>query len=181
MLKKKLASRFLITAGWLAAITILRWDWGRYLFLFWLGGILGGFLIDSDQLFYLWTFPKKEASLAVRQLFRHRQWQLAVKLLASTSRQRVKLAFHNAPFQVFFTIFGFWVLTSTTSWFGRGMVIVMLLALLQEEIELLLINQDKFLRQRLFWLLQKPLSLKQQKLFVVLMSFFFLGLNLLLI
>ncbi|PJE69183.1 hypothetical protein COU96_01125 [Candidatus Shapirobacteria bacterium CG10_big_fil_rev_8_21_14_0_10_38_14] len=185
MFRKELINRFLFTLIWLVVVTLLRLpagNWGWYLILFWLGAGFGTLLIDLDHWFYvLVTFPQEGTSIVVRKFLKERRWREATQILSQNAQERIKLPFRNAPFQIFFTIFCFWVLTSTASWFGKGMAMAMLLQLLREEIVLLLKGRDEFLCQRLFWLLQKSPTLKQQKFFVILMLLFFLGLNLLLI
>lgn len=172
----------LVTFIWLLVVTLLRWHRGVYLPFFWLGAFLGTFLLDLDDWFYvLVVYPQEGVSVVIRKFLRERRWREARQILKQTAAKRTKLPLSNAPFQVFFTLFCFWALISTESWFGKGLVMAMNLQLLREEIVFLLKGKDEFLRQRLFWLFQRPATLKQQKFFVILMLFCFLGLNLLLI
>jgi hypothetical protein len=182
MLKKEIRSHLLVTFIWLALVTFFRWRWHWDLVFLWSGGLIGAFLLDLDQLLYVfWIYPQELTSLRVRSLFGQRRFKAALGLLSDTDEERFKLAFHNALFQPIFYVFCFFVLTSTGSLFGAGLVMAMALHLLKEEIKALLWGREELLRKRLFWLIRGEVSLYSQKLFVVLMLLIFLGLNLLLI
>ena len=192
MLKKELKGHYFVTLIWLAAIVILRLlinlkvffsainflSW----FLFCLGALLGTFILDIDQLVSaLFFYSESLAAKQVRQLIRQNKFKEIAFLLADTYQERIKRPFHSAIFQAFFALFSFWVVTSTGYWFGKGMVMAMGLHLLKDEIELLLKSRPELLRPWLFWQIKREVSFCEQKIFVVVMSLFFLGLNLLLI
>lgn len=182
MLKKEVRNHLLVTLVWLVVITLLRWDWQWNLILLWLGGLLGTFLIDLDHLLYaLIIYPQEITSMRVKRLIDQRQFKEALVLLVDTQDERLKLSFHNALFQPILCIACFFVLTSTGSLFGSGLVMTMALHLLKDELELLLRGRGEHLRRLLFWQVKKEISLNQQKLFVMIMLLAFLGLNLLLI
>jgi len=192
MLEKELKGHYFVTLIWLAAIVILRLlinlkvffsainflSW----FMFCIGALWGTFILDIDQLVsVLFFYPESLAAKQVRQLFRQNKFKEIAFLLADTYQERIKRPFHSAIFQTFFAFFSFWVITSTGFWFGKGMVMAMGLHLLKDEIELLLKNRPELLRPWLFWQIKKEVSFRQQKIFVVIMLLFFLGLNLILI
>ena len=180
MLKKELRSHFLVTLVWLVAITLLRWDWN--LILLWLGGLVGTFLLDIDHLFYLLVvYPHELTGMRVKRLFEQGRIKEALVLVADTQDERFKLSFHNALFQLILYVVCFFVLTSTGSLFGAGLVMAMALHLLKDEFELLFKGKEKRLREWLFWQVKGEISFYHQKLFVILMLLIFLGLNLLLI
>lgn len=182
MARKELVSHLLVTLIWLVLVTFLRWQWGWYLVWLWLGGAAGTFLLDLDHLFYtLFLYPQEATSLKVKQLLSQKQLKEAFILLVQTHDERARLSFHNAFFQVIFMVFCFWVVTSSASWFGRGLVMAMALHLLKDELELYFAGKQKWLRQLLFWPIKKEFSLQQEKNFLILMVLLFLGLSLLLI
>jgi len=181
-LQKEFWRHLLITFVWLVLTTLLRWSWHWNLISLWLGGLLGTFLLDIDHLLYvLAIYPHELTSMRVKRLIDQRQFKDALVLLADTRGERVKLPFHNALFQPIFYVFCFFVLTSTGSLFGAGLVMTMALHLLMDEFELLLAGRDEYLRKWLFWQVKGEVSLQNQKFFVFLMLLVFLGLNLLLI
>lgn len=181
-LRKEFRRHLLVTFVWLVVITFLRWSWHWNLILLWLGGLVGTFLLDLDQLLYaLFIYPQELTSMRVKRLIQQQRFKDALALLADTQGERTKLAFHNALFQPIFYVFCFFVLTSTGSLFGAGLVMAMALHLLKDELELLMKGRDEELRKWLFWQVKGKVSLRNQKFFIILMLLVFLGLNLLLI
>lgn len=189
MLKKEIKNHLLVTLVWLALISLLRLNWhlpfGRQVWnltFLWLGGLAGTFLLDIDHLLYaLIIYPHELTSMRVKRFIDQRQFKEALVLLVDTQEERLKLAFHNAIFQPTLYIICFFVLTSTGSLFGAGLVMAMALHLLKDELELLFKGRDEDLRKWLFWQVQAEISLRNQRFFVILMLLIFLGLNLLLI
>lgn len=182
MLRKKIASGLLFTLLWLAAVTLLRWDWHFNLIWLWLGGLVGTFLLDIDHLLDIFfVHPNEVAKTETVSLLRQRKIREAVVFLADTAANRTKLIFHSTLAQVFFYGLCFWVLTSTGSLFVKGMVMAAGLHLLKDEVLLLISGQENLFRQNFFWQIKKELSSAQLKIFVILMLLVFLGLNLLLV
>lgn len=185
MLKKEFKSHLFATLVWLTVITLVRWDWLRQpadLLFLWLGGLIGFLLLDVDHYLYALVFyPQELTSLRIKHLLKQRRFRESVELIADTNRERIRLSFHNALFQLVFYIFCFFALTSTDNWFGKGLVMVMALHLLRDEVVCLLRGQDEFLHQWLFSQFNVKISFKHQRFFVIFMILIFLGLNLLLI
>lgn len=181
-LQREFKRHLLVTLGWLALITLLRWSWHWNLISLWLGGLLGTFLLDIDHLLYVfWIYPQEPTSMKARQLIEQSRFKEALILLSDTHEERLRKPFHSALFQPIFYVFCFFVLTSTGSLFGAGLVLAMALQLLREELELLLKGREENLHRWLFWQVKTEVSLRNQKFFVILMLLIFLGLNLLLI
>lgn len=192
MLEKELKSHYFVTLVWLSALVILRLLLNLKVFFnvisvvswitFCLGAIAGTFLLDIDHILYTLVFnPQEPTSLKIKQLLRQKQYKEAFIFLVDTHLERVKLPLHNAIFQVVFSVFCFWVLTSTGSWFGKGLVMAVVLHLLKDEYHCFLKGKEAFLRSWLFWQIKREVSFREQKIFLAIMLLFFLGLNLLLI
>jgi hypothetical protein len=140
------------------------------------------FLIDLDHFLYVLVVnPHELTSMRVRRLLDQRRFKEALILLGDTADERLRLAFHNALFQPILYVFCFFVLTSTGNLFGAGLVMAMALHLLKDEFSLILRGREEFLHRWLWWQVKTQVSLRQQKFFVILMTFIFLGLNILLI
>ena len=181
MLKKEVISHFSVTVVWLVIVTLLRWDWHWNLILLWLGGLVGTFLIDLDHLLYtLVIYPQEITSMRVKNLLQQKSFKEALILLVDTHDERLRLSFHNALFQIVLFVLCFFVLTSTSSLFGAGLVMAMALHLLKDELELLFQGKGEHLRLLLFWPIKREISLHQQKVFLIIMILVFLGLSLLL-
>lgn len=182
MLKKRLSVRLLATLVWLVLVTLLRWQWRWELIGFWIGGVIGTYLLDLDHFFYCFLIhPEQPTSQKLKALWQQRQYKEISALLVQTRAERLRLPFHNAAFQTGFYVFCFWVLISTPGLLGSGLVMAMALDLLRKEAWSLLKGKEVALRQWLFWPLNREISFYQQRLFVALMAMVFLALSLLLI
>lgn len=189
MLKKKAANRLFPTLVWLVVVSVLHWNWqlsagsqAPGLISLWLGAFLGTYLLDLDHLLYLLIIKPQEAtSLRVSQLFKQKQIREGLGVAAATQEERVRLPFHSALFQPVLYVLCFFVLTSTNSLFGAGLVMAMALHLLVQEVSGLLQGREEHLRRWLFWPIKGEVSFRAQKYFVIIMVMVFLGLNLFLI
>ena len=182
MVQKLLKSRLLIFFIWFLVIFLLRWQWGWHWLAFILGGGLGLLLVDLDHLIYvLLVYPHESDSLKIKNLLIQKKWRQGYEALLASRPIRIKLAFRNIFFQAIFLIFCFWLLTSTISWLGRGLVMAFELQLLRENLLFSFQGKDEFLNQRLFWVLKQRPSFKTQKLLLTIIVMAFVGLSWLLI
>ena len=166
---------------WLVIVSFLRWPPTLALIWLWLGGLVGMFLLEIDHLFYLLLIrPYELTSLRLRRLLDQHRFKEALVLLVDTRQERIKLSFHHALFQVVLLVLALFVLTSTISLFGAGLVMGMILHLLKDELGDLFVREEH-LRRWLFWTVKTEVSFHFQKIFVMVMVLAFLGLNLLLI
>ena len=182
MIKRRVSARLLVTLVWLLIITLLRWQWYWDLIGFWIGGVIGTYLLDLDHLFFCFlTHPEQLTSQKLKALWQQRQYKEISLLLIQTRAERLRLPFHNAVFQVGFYVFCFWVLISTPGLLGKGLVMAMALDLVRKQVWSLLKRKETALRQWLFWPLSREISFYQQRIFIALMALVFIGLSLLLI
>ena len=184
MIKKELRIHLLLVFSWLLIITLLRLPAGRQvgdllnLIWFWLGGFTGTFLIDLDHFIYLFfTNPHELTSQRAQRLWEQKRIKEMIALTFDTVEERIKLAFHNAFFQVILLVLCFFVLTSTSNLFGAGLVMSMFLHLLKDELYEWWRGREERLREWLFWPVKIDISFQQQKFFLILMLLAFLGLN----
>ncbi len=127
--------------------------------VFWFGGILGTLLPDLEHLVYVYfSRPYELTSQRVKQMLQGRRIVQALELLKDTRYERTHLIFHTIWFQVVFFFLAFWILTSSGSILGRGLVLAFLLHLLIDQVLDLwkLGNLDK-------WLSQMPLALDKNQ------------------
>lgn len=182
MFKKEFLSHFFITLIWLLIITLLRWSWQWNLIWLWLGGFIGTFLIDLDHFIYLFfTNPHELTSQRAQRLWEQKHLKELVILTFNTTEERIRLAFHNVLFQLILFILCFFVLTSTGSLFGSGLVMSMALHLLKDEFHEWQVGREERLGQWLFWPIKMEVSLQNQKIFLIFMALLFVGLNFFLI
>ena len=101
---------------------------------FWLGGIIGTILPDIDHLLYMYLRPQELTTQRVGYLINKHEIKRTFTLLYETRGERNDLIFHTAFFQVIFLVLTFWMLTSSGSYFGRGLVLAFSLHLLVDQI-----------------------------------------------
>ncbi len=107
-----------------------------YYWPFWLGGIVGILLPELDHLVYVFFLnPHEVTSQRVRFLCKNRQFKRCAQLLLSTGQERIGLIFHTILFQAIFMALTFWVMTSSTSLFGKGIVLAFSLHLVIDQID----------------------------------------------
>lgn len=182
MLKKEKTVLILLTLIWLAAVTLLRWNWNLDLVWLWLGGLTGIFFLDIDHLFYLLVInPYELTSQRVKRLFQQKKIKEALALIGETVEERTRMPLHNAFFQVILYILAFFTLTSSANLFGAGLVMGMAFHLLKDEVFHLLFGQEEKLKKWLFWQSNNDVSNQNQKIFVLIMALVFVALNWLLI
>jgi hypothetical protein len=101
---------------------------------FWVGGLVGTLLPDLDHLLYVFFLrPEELTSQRVNYMLEKRNLWGSLNLLAETRSERTKLVFHTALFQIIFVILSFWMVTSSGSFFGRGVVLAFLLHLIVDQ------------------------------------------------
>ena len=101
---------------------------------FWVGGIVGLFFPYLDHFLYVFLLkPYELTSQRVKFLFNSKRYKECLKLLIDTKTERVDLIIHSVYFQIIFAVLTFWVLTSSGSLIGRGIVLAFYLHLLVDQ------------------------------------------------
>lgn len=91
---------------------------------FWLGGAIGVILPDIDHILYVYFIkPTDLSSQRVNYLVNKKQLWRSVQLLYETRNERNGLIFHTIFFQLIFLVLTFWMMSSSASLFGRGLVL----------------------------------------------------------
>lgn len=169
-MRRKLFIHFSFLISFFLLISLYRNWFDLYYWPFWLGGIVGTLLPEIDHLIYVFfSNPQEVTSQRVRYLCNSRQFKNCFWLLASTTAERARLIFHTVLFQAIFFILTFWVLTSSASLFGRGLVLSFALHLAIDQIEEVM---NKGSLQSWFW--QIPISLGRKQINVFLGTVIFL-------
>lgn len=98
---------------------------------FWLGGLTGSLLPILDHLIYVFFLaPQELSSQRVVYLFRNKNFTSALRLLIESRMERTNLIFHSNTFLVVISILTFWILSSSGSLVGTGLVLGALIYLL---------------------------------------------------
>lgn len=107
--------------------------WG--IWPFWVGGIVGTLLPDIDHIIYFYFIrPNDLTSQRFNYLAQKSEIKRMLTLLYETRDERRGLIFHSVFFQIIFMILTFWMLSSSSSLFGRGLVLAFALHLSIDQI-----------------------------------------------
>lgn len=126
---------------------------------FWLGGIFGTLLPDLDHIIYFYFVSPMELTSQRFDFLAHKKavGRMA-RLLYETRKERNGLIFHTLFFQAIFLILTFWMLTSSQSLFGRGMVLAFAMHLSIDQI--IDITEEGSLKN---WMNYLPFNLDEHK------------------
>jgi len=133
-MKKEIFVHLSFLVSFLIFVSLLKGWLSLSSWPFWVGGILGTILPDIDHLLYVFLLrPQELTSQRVSHMVGKRDLLGSMNLLAETRAERTKLVFHTATFQLIFLVLTFFVLTSSGSLLGRGIVMAFSLHLLVDE------------------------------------------------
>ncbi len=102
---------------------------------FWLGGLVGTILPDIDHLIYVFFLnPHELTSQRVSFLFKKKEFLRVITLLYETRNERKSLIFHTFLFQIIFFILTFFIVSSSSSFLVRGIVLAFSLHLVVDQL-----------------------------------------------
>jgi hypothetical protein len=123
-MRKYFTLHFLTLFVFFAAVTLLKRYFEAYYLLFWIGGIVGTFMPDLDQLIYIYLLsPSDPISQEAQSEISKRHYIGTWSRLIAGRRERTKLIFHTVQFNALFLLLSIFVLTSSASIFGHGLVL----------------------------------------------------------
>ena len=164
--------------GWvllvyLAGVTLARWRWDWQILGWWTGGVVGWSLLVLDRwLWVYWTRPEAQLSYRVRWLVKQKRIKEAWEEILRRKEEQDKLAFRSVLFQLAWVGLAFFAVTSTVGLFGKGVVMGVGLHLLYDEWKDYL-KSAELLRDWLFWPIKRPVSLKETRAYLWLMTLSF--------
>ena len=86
--------------------------------------MVGVFLPDIDHLIYIFFLsPQELTSQRMNFLLGRKEIKRSIELLYETRSERRGLIFHTFFFQIILLILTFWLLSSSASLFGKGLVL----------------------------------------------------------
>ena len=127
-------NKFIAVVVLLIVLTLVK-SWFSFSYaLVWLGVLVGFYLPIIDHIIYAYVLrPELEVSGHIRSLISIKKVRELVSYINQTESERQKLIIHTCYFQVVFLILTFFILTSSSSLFGRGLVYGFSLALFVEQ------------------------------------------------
>lgn len=178
-LRKEVVSHFSVTLVYFFLVSLFNLGLGWRLLIFWLGALIGTFLLDIDHII-LGLNPLTEAEWAAKfkALWKEKKYKEAIIVGADSHVSHRRLIFHSVIFQPILLILTFFILTSTGSLFGAGLIMSMNLHLLKDLWHCYL--EEKRLAW-FFWPLKQLPDQKFQQAYLFVMTGFFLLLTLFLI
>ncbi|OGM12897.1 hypothetical protein A2141_05905 [Candidatus Woesebacteria bacterium RBG_16_40_11] len=159
-MRKYLITHLAFLLAFFLLITLLK-HWFSLIYLyFWAGGMVGFAFPLVDHLLYAYVLrPEEVVSERIRYMIRKRELKNALNFIILTRHERSKLILHTAYFQAFFFVLAFWVITSSGSIFGRGLVLAFSLHLFIDQV---IDFMDK--RDIGIWFKDLPIIMDQQKI-----------------
>lgn len=129
-MKRELTTHFIFWLIFFVAIILLKHYFNLSYLLFIVGGLIGVVLPDVDHLIYAYLVkPQDLTSQRINYLVNKNEIKRTVELLYETREERRELIFHSIFFQVIFFVLMFWILSSSGSQLGRGLVLSFMLHL----------------------------------------------------
>lgn len=123
-MRRELFIHFSFWFPFFVLITVVKQFFSVSYWPFWIGGLVGLFLPDLDHLIYIFFLqPQELTSLRVNFLLDRREVKRILELLYETRSERKGLIFHTIFFQLIFLILTFWIMSSSGSLFGKGLVL----------------------------------------------------------
>lgn len=142
------------------------------------GGFLGWNLLFLDSVTDCYfTHPEKNLHEQAKAVFKQKGIWAWFKFFSSREI-REKSALRSVLFQLTWVFLAFFTVTSTVSWFGKGLLMALGLHLLLDQWQW----QRKSpldLNRQLFWQIKRPVSLEEQKNYLLIMTALFLLLTVL--
>jgi len=133
-MKKEIFIHFAFLISFLIFVSLFKNYFALAYWPLWAGGLVGTILPDVDHFIYiLFLKPYELTSRRANSMLEKRSVLQTLELLAETRYERTKIIFHTAAFQLVFVLLSFWVLTSSGSVFGRGLVLAFLLHLVIDQ------------------------------------------------
>jgi len=134
-MKRELFIHFAFCVSFFILISVFKHYLNLSYWPFWLGGVIGTFLPDIDHLVYVFFLsPQELTSQRVNFLLGRREVKRTIELLYETRSERKNLIFHSIFFQVIFLALTFFIMTSSTSIFAKGLVLSFALHLSVDQI-----------------------------------------------
>jgi len=166
MFRREIISHLLVSLVYFSLLLVLRWRWDFSLIWLILGALAGTFLLDLDYFFFRYVHQEKVNFAGLR---------------GEISERQPGLIFHTATFQIILLVVTFYVLTSSESNFGAGLVLAMNLHLLKDELWDYWQKGEETLAKWLLWQIKDSFLQQHLKFYLIVISILFAGLSFLLI
>ena len=129
-MKRELFIHYSYWFGFFVLIALFKHYFALSAWGFWLGGIVGTVLPDIDHIIYFYFVgPQELTSKRFDYMAHNHKVKRMLELLYETRTERNGLIFHTIFFQIIFLVLTFWMLSSSGSLIGKGLVLAFALHL----------------------------------------------------
>jgi hypothetical protein len=159
---------FAIKSGWwrLEWLEIANWIWWV------LGVIIGVLILFADRIVYTYSYPGAQISQQFAWYIKEKKYMSALDLLDVRRLEQERLSFRSSLFMAIWVPLSFFALTSTTSLFGKGVVMGLMLHILTDAWRLQRVEPRR-LHVRLFWLIKRQITDEERLVFLYVITALF--------
>lgn len=123
-MKRELFIHYSYWFGFFVLIALFKHYFAINAWGFWVGGIVGTLLPDIDHIIYFYFVgPQELTSQRFDYMAHNHKIKRMLGLLYETRTERKGLIFHTIFFQAIFLLLTFWMLSSSGSLIGKGLVL----------------------------------------------------------
>ena len=141
------------------------------------GGGVGWFLAWFDRLVYVyWSHAQTQLSQHVRYRFERGDIKGGLRLLKERKKELKELGFRSVLFQIVWVLVAIFALTSTTSWFGKALVMGLGLRILVDEWRDYFTDKQT-LKRWLFWQVKRKIADDELRWYLYIMTGLFIWLS----
>lgn len=148
---------------WPPSLQMLSWVW-------WVGGVVVGvLLLFLDRLVYVYSYPNEQLSQTAIYHYQQKDYKNLLEVLYMRRGEQNKLTFRSALFMAIWVPLSFFALTSTTGLFGKGVVMGLMLHILWDAWRMQKMDTAR-LNERLFWQIGRPVTEREQLVFIYVLT-----------
>lgn len=146
---EEVKKEFVIHLLYLTPYLLLVMLFNRYFYLgvwqLWVGGVVGTILPFADHFVYIYYLaPHELSSQRVVSYIKQKQYFTAFELAFATVHERGNLVFHTLLFNVVIAVLAFYIVTSTGSLFGKGVVLAFYVHLVVDMLQKYLSDKENY-------------------------------------
>lgn len=163
-LKSPLFRQLWIILPYMVISSLFIWYIGINLIYWWIGGLIGFFILDIDHLLDIYFIhPDTEYGKKIIKSVKNTDWKGAWSEMLSTVDQRPQLVMHSLIFEIIVAILGLYVVTSDHTFLGQALILSLMLRIVSEQVReyMHLNNIDTWL-----WQIKEPIPQNLQAVFL---------------
>lgn len=165
MIAKGIFSHLLAAVFYASLVTFLGRHFRPEFIFFWLGIIIGVILFYFDPLVSAYFGSPNPVSQEIKQLISQKKFSPALAKVFALHQIQEQPILHSAFLQSALMLLAFYVLTSSGSLLGSGLVMGMIVHLIQDEVAMWRREPER-LKRILFWNIHREISEAEMRIFL---------------